>query len=172
MWEAMVTKTYPALKTFIHEAYGWRLAANKLCNTLGQNSYALDQNIYNILDSVNDTDNDTVTTVTQAAAAATTTGGTTATTTILIPPKIAAAINQLLANQTAIMSQMGEISFAQDPAQATQRFMPCKPFQVPPIQQIAMPTQQQPFHVGAFNAGCTMGHGGGGQGQGQLGRGG
>jgi hypothetical protein len=89
---------------FIHKVYGQQLAAIELCNTLGQNKYSLDQNIYNILDGSNDMDDDTVTTVTQATAAGTTMGSTTTTTTIIIPPKIATAINQLLANQTAIMS--------------------------------------------------------------------
>jgi hypothetical protein len=94
----------------------------------GQNSYGLKQNIYIILNGANDMDDDTVTTVIQATAAATTTGRTTATTTIVIPPKIAAAINQLLANQTAIMSQMVAMSFAPAPTQATQRFVARKPF--------------------------------------------
>jgi hypothetical protein len=32
MWEAMATKTYPALKMFIHKAYGWCLTAIELHN--------------------------------------------------------------------------------------------------------------------------------------------
>jgi hypothetical protein len=110
----------------------------------------------------NNTDNNTVTTVTQATAAAMTTGSTTATTTIVIPPKIPAAIDQLLANQTAIMSQMAAMAFAPASTQATQQFVPCKPVQVPPIKQIVTPMQQQPFHTGAFNARCTTGCGDGG----------
>jgi hypothetical protein len=149
-------------QSFLHEAYGWRLSAIELHNPLGQNGYSLDQNIYHILDGPNDTNNGTVTTVTQAAAAARIMGSTTATTTINIPPEIAAAINQLLANLTAIMSQMAAMSFAPAPTQATQPFMPRKPFQIPPIQQIVMPAQQQPFYTGAFNAGRTTGRGGGG----------
>jgi hypothetical protein len=86
LWEAMATKMYLALKTFIHQAYRWHLAAIKLSNTLGQNGYGLKQNFYNILDGTNDTDNNTVTTVMQAAAAVTATGSTTATTTIVTPP--------------------------------------------------------------------------------------
>jgi hypothetical protein len=131
-WEAMVTKTYLALKTFIHKAYGRCLAAIELCNTLGQNGYGLEQNI----STSDNTDDNMVTTVTQSAAAAMTMGSITATTTIVIPPKIAAAINQLLANQTAISSQMAAMSFTPAQTQATQRFMACKPFQVPPIQQL------------------------------------
>jgi hypothetical protein len=41
-WEAMATKTYLALKTFIHEAYRRQLAAIELRNTLVQNRYSLD----------------------------------------------------------------------------------------------------------------------------------
>jgi hypothetical protein len=171
-WEAIAAKTYPALKMFIQEAYGQQLAAIKLRNTSGQNGYSLDQNIYNILDGADDKDNNTVTTVTQAAAAATTTGSTTTTTTIVIPPDIAAAINHLSSNQTAIMSQMAAMSFAPAPTQTTQSFMPRKPFQVPPIQQIVMPAQQQPFHMGAFDARPTMERGGGGHRCGQMGQGG
>jgi hypothetical protein len=69
-WEAMATKMYPALKTFIHKAYRRQLATIELRNTSRQNGYSLNQNIYNILDGTNNTDNNTVTTVTQAATAA------------------------------------------------------------------------------------------------------
>ncbi len=112
-----------------------------------------------------------MTTVRQAAAAATTTDGPPQPP-LSSPPQIAAAINQLSANQTTIMSQMVAMSFTPAPTQTHQRWVPRKPFQVPPIQQIVMPTQQQPFHVSAFNARHTTGHGGGGQGQGWMGRGG
>jgi hypothetical protein len=129
---------------FIHKAYGWRLTAIELRNTLGQKGYGLEQNIYNILDGTNDTDNHTVTAVMQAPAAATTMGRTvnTANTTIVIPPKITAAIYQLLANQTANMLQMAATPFTPAPTQATRQFVACKPFQVPPIQQPAIPMQQ------------------------------
>ncbi len=51
-WEAITTKTYPALKTFIHEAYTHRLTALQLRNTTGTQGYAPhnNQNMYNILD--------------------------------------------------------------------------------------------------------------------------
>jgi hypothetical protein len=103
-------KMYPALKRFIHEAYGWQLAAIELRNTSGQNRYSPDQNIYNTLDGANDTDNDTVTTVTQAAAAAMATGSTTTTTTIVIPPEITAAINQPLEVQSKMIFMGHQIS--------------------------------------------------------------
>ncbi len=64
------------------------------------------------------------------------------------------------------------MSFTPAPTQATQQFVAYKPFQVPPIQKLAMSMQQQPFHVGAFNAGCSTGCGGGGQGRGRMGQGG
>ncbi len=38
-WETQTIKTYPALKTFIHEAYTRRLNAMELCNTSGQVGY-------------------------------------------------------------------------------------------------------------------------------------
>jgi hypothetical protein len=39
-WEAVTPKTYPALKTFIHGAYGRHLTAMALRSTSGQNGYA------------------------------------------------------------------------------------------------------------------------------------
>jgi hypothetical protein len=70
-WEAKATKTYPALKTFIHKAYGWRLTAMALRSMAGQNGYAL-QTIYNVMEGRdNNTNDETITTITQMAAAMT-----------------------------------------------------------------------------------------------------
>ncbi len=44
-WEAMTPKTYPAPKTFIHEAYSHRLTAMVLCSMSGQNGYAQPDNL-------------------------------------------------------------------------------------------------------------------------------
>ncbi len=163
----MATKTYLALKTFIHEAYGWRLTVIELRNTSRQNIYGLEQNIYNILDSANNTDNNTVTTVTQVATMAENTAITLNTADTvqtnasnIIPPEIAAAINYLLSNQTAMMSWMAVLAFTPAPTQTTHRYVARKPFQVPPIQQLAIPTQQPSFQAGAFTAGCSAGRGG------------
>jgi hypothetical protein len=60
---------------------------------------------------------------------------------LTINTDIAAVINQLLANQTIIMTQMAALSFAQEPAQHPWRFVAQDVFQVPPIQQLAIPTQ-------------------------------
>jgi hypothetical protein len=72
-WEAMATKTYPALKTFFQEAYGCRLTMIELRSMTGQNGYT-NNNIYNAFETNdNNTDNDTVTTsamVPQTAAEA------------------------------------------------------------------------------------------------------
>ncbi len=38
-WEAMPVKTYPILKTFIHEAYSRHLTSIQLHNTAGQQGY-------------------------------------------------------------------------------------------------------------------------------------
>ncbi len=149
MWEASAIKTYQALKTFFHEAYGQCLTAMALRSTSGQNGYST-QNMYNMLEGNNDTNEDTVTTITQTAAATTTTG-TTPTVGTAINVEITAAINQLLANQFAIMMQMATMSFAQALAQSTCQFVPRNTFQVPPIQQVAIPMQQG-FPSGDFNA--------------------
>ena len=106
-WEAMTPKTYPALKTFIHEAYSRRLTAMALCSTSGQNGYA-HQTIYNIMEAgLDDNTNDNmVTTIMQTAVLTATTDDTTPSSGTAISAEVATAINQLLANQTAIMSQM------------------------------------------------------------------
>jgi hypothetical protein len=140
-WDAVTPKTYSALTTFIHVAYGRCLTALALCSTSGQNGYA-NETIYNIMEEGidNDTNNNTVTTITQTAALTTTTGGTTPSGGTTISAKVAAAINQLLANQTAIMSQMAAapaqmvaLSVVPPPAQKTRAYAPCKQFYVPPI---------------------------------------
>ena len=173
-WEGMAIKTYQTLKTFIHKAYGHTLTAIKLQNTSGQNGYGRDQNIYNILDGAKDTDNDMMTTVTQAAAAAAITDSTFGLAqvdrSIIISDEITAAIKQLLANQTAMMSQMAAMSFMPAPTQHTGRFVACKPFQVSPIQQLAIPTRQS-FHAGGFNSGRLAKGGNQDRGWGRGGRG-
>jgi hypothetical protein len=160
-WEAMTPKTYSALKTFIHKAYSRCLTVMVLCSTSGQNRYT-HQRIYNILEAGIDEDNDniTVTTITQTAAVTSATGITTPSSSTAISAEVAAAINQLSANQDAIMSQMAAMSFVPPPTQHTHAFVPRKPFSVPPIQQVAVPMQQPFAAMGIFNAGCRGQRGG------------
>ncbi len=91
--------------------------------------------ICNVMEGNDDTNNATVRTITQTAAV--TAAGTMATVAgmsgitsnaynLTINADIAAAINQLLANQTTIMTQMVALSFAQEPAQHTRWFVGCK----------------------------------------------
>jgi hypothetical protein len=54
------------------------------------------------------------------------------------------------------MTQMAALSFVQEPAQHTRQFVARDDFQVSPIQQLTIPTQQAPFQADAFHAG----HGG------------
>jgi hypothetical protein len=160
-WEAVTPKTYPALKTFIHGAYGRRLTAMALRSTSGQNGYA-NQTIYNIMEAGldNDTDDDTVTTVTQTAALTTTAGNATPLGITAISAEVAAATNQLSANQLAIMSQMAAtnaqmaaLSVVPPQARHTQAFAPRKQFHVPPIQQVNVPMQQPFLAIGAYPRG-------------------
>jgi hypothetical protein len=104
-WESIASKTYPALKTFFHKAYGCCLTALELRSMSGKNRY-VSQTIYNILEG-NDTDGNTVTTITQTAAtsaagpttmAAGTSGVTSNAYSLTINVNIAVAINQLLAS--------------------------------------------------------------------------
>jgi hypothetical protein len=101
-WESMPVKSYPILKTFIHEAYSRRLTAMQLRNTAGQQGY-VQQNMYNILE-VNggeDTDDDTVVMVQTVAAATATAGGSmigssyAAMSATTITAKVTAALSQL-----------------------------------------------------------------------------
>ncbi len=64
--------------------------------------------IYNVMEAGldDDTDDNTVTTVTQTAALTTTAGNAKPSGIMAISAEVAAAINQLSANQLAIMSQM------------------------------------------------------------------
>ncbi len=133
-----------------------------LSSTSGKNGYVT-QNMYNVLECNNDTNKDMVNTITQTSVVTATTG-TTPPVGPAVNADITAAIKQLAANQTSIMLQMGAMLFAQAPAQHTCQYVSHNTFQVPPIQQVAIPMQQH-FPAGDFNAG----HGGrqGGQGRGR-----
>jgi hypothetical protein len=142
-WDAITPKTYPALKTFIHEAYTRRLTAVQLRSTAGQLGYGptdpTNNNMYTILGDDDDTFSmetvaTQVTTIKQTAAMTKsgTLGSTYAATTV--PSEIAAALSQLAANQTAIMNQMVAMSVNPPPThQATF---------IPPMQPINVPWQQ------------------------------
>ena len=163
-WEATAHKTYPALKTFFHEAYGRRLTAIELRNTAGQNGYT-NNTIYNAFaNGDEDTDDDTVNTIVSIPTAVphTTTATTVAASSMGTAPgstinaEVAAAISQLSANQTAIMTQMAAMSFApphgHDPRKHQQVF------HVPPVQQLTIPVQNT-FPQAAFNGSRRGGRG-------------
>jgi hypothetical protein len=152
-WETMAVKTYPALKTFIHEAYSHQLNAMELQNMTSTLGYGpLAQNKYHMLD-MGDDDNSAmdITVTTQVAAAAMGTmaasllgQGTAAASAhpgllASINQSIAPAFNQVVQNQLVLQSQITAILFAQPPpVQAPTAFM------VPPVPQVAFP-MQQPF---------------------------
>ena len=104
-WEAVTPKTYPALKTFIAAAYTRRILSQQLHNTAGQMGYApQSHNMHAALDEDDDATTATGGTTTTLNAAAMTTGSTlTGAHTTAVSESIANAINQLSANQTAIM---------------------------------------------------------------------
>ena len=177
-WDAMPNKTYPGLKTFIHEAYTRRLTAISLRNTAGSLGYVgTNANAFAGMNSTTgeETDDDDATTVTQAAAAATTgstLGNTYATTgtSATFPAEVTAAIQQLAANQTSIMQQFAAFTVNNQPPPNR------RTIQVPPITNITVPQTQyggfQP-HTGRFQQGRGGRQGGGrGYGGGRGGRGG
>ncbi len=120
-----------------------------------------------------DPDDNTVTTITPitnvvatAATTADTLGTAQPSRLSTVNAEIAAAINQLLANQTVIMTQMAALSFMPAPANPTRGRTIAN---VPPIQQLAVLFQQR-FPAGEFSAG-RGGRRGGGCGRGHGGRG-
>jgi hypothetical protein len=131
-WEQTPNKTYPGLKTFIHEVYTRRLQSLALRTTTGQQGYAPGggTNMFNVSGSKDeDTDmaNDATTTTatqtvafTMASTLGTTYGGATT-----IPSEISLAITQLAANQLAIQQQMAVMMLAANaPAHHTQFYTP------------------------------------------------
>jgi hypothetical protein len=98
-WEQTAVKTYPGLKTFVHEAYTRRLQSLALRTTTEQQGYVPRRNnMFNVLAEQKDKEDinmvDDATTVTQTAAL--TTGSTLGNTyggTAAIPSKITTAIN-------------------------------------------------------------------------------
>ncbi len=162
MWEATTVKSYPISKTFIHEAYSRCLMAMQLRNTAGQQRY-VNQNIYNILDvdGNEDTNNNTTLTVPTVAAAMATmgnTGGSTyaASTVLTITAEVMAAINQMSANQTAIMQHLAAMNIS--PPQS----IAAPAFNVPPIQSVTIPNQNG-YTGGGFNQGRSNAQRGGQQ---------
>jgi hypothetical protein len=121
-WEAMPNKTYNSFELFVHGAYVHQLVAIQL-HTMGQHSYVANQHshiMYNVLEdgaSVTD-DNGSVAMITQQTAANITAGSTPGNTYAALlstanpspSPNnyaaVAAAINLLSANQTAMWSHM------------------------------------------------------------------
>jgi hypothetical protein len=151
-WEVTTAKTYPILKMFIHEAYSRCLTTMQLRNTVGQQGY-VNQNIYNILDidGKEDTDNNTTITVPAVAAAMETAGvpgGSTfaPTTASIIAAKVMTAINQLSANQMAIMQHIAAMNIS--PPQT----IAAPAFNVPPIHSVSISTQHG-YAGGSFNQG-------------------
>jgi hypothetical protein len=166
-WDQTPNKTYPGLKTFIHEAYTRRLQSLALRTMTGQQGYAPGggTNMFTILerkDEDTDTADDaTTTTATQTGAFTTaSTLGTTYGGATTIPSGISLAITQLAANQLTIQQQMAAMTLAANaPAHHTQ-------FHIPPIQNMG----QQPF-AGAAQGIFNTGRGRGGCQRGGRGRG-
>jgi hypothetical protein len=104
-WEAITPKTYPALKIFIGRAYLRCILAQQLCNTAGQMGYTrMKQNMYASLGD-NDDDDMTATDNTIMNMAALTTGSS-ITAANTVHELVINAINQLNANQAALVQQM------------------------------------------------------------------
>ena len=121
------------MKLFFHKRYTKRLTAISMNATSGQQGYTT-SNQYGLFNMVQDADSTSTDGTTHTAAAATTTvppppistmGQTFASNTT--SPELTNAIAQLVANQTAMMSQMAFLLFAPTS---------------PPVPHIMVPTQQ------------------------------
>ncbi len=160
--DTMPNKMYPILKTFMHEAYTRRLRSIQLRNMAGQQGYMQNpiNNMYNVFGEGDDEVMDNNATTTQTAALAMT-GSTldgasnAATSTATIPSEVSAAINQLLANQTAMMNQITAMQLSPPPPA-------CHTGQgqlhVPPIQWLNIPVPQA-YAGGSFQPGQGGGKG-------------
>ena len=139
------------LKTFVQECYTRRLNASSI--TSGAHGYV--QNAFAVLQDDSDAEDDDVQTVITQMAALTTQSQLTATTTADNSASVAAAINQLNANQQAMQQQ-----FAAFTTQRNTTYQPAPAIQ-PPNTQFSIP------NMATFN---TAGRGGGGR-RGGYGRG-
>jgi hypothetical protein len=186
MWESTTIKTYPALKTFIHEAHSCCLNLMKLRNTSSSLGYTMPAHtMYHVLDIGKDDNYDiTVATVAAAAVAMTTSllGQGTAASSLhpglitAINQSITPAFNQVVQNQTILQHQIAALSMAQP--LWTQA--PVHLYIVPPILHVAFPMQQpfqahmqqQQYHqINGFGCGQRGQFQGGRGGQGSQGRG-
>ena len=86
-----------------------------------------------------------------------------------ISAKVAAAINQLSANQTTMMAQMAVMAMVPPTAPHTRAFVPRETFHVPPIPQVAVPMHQPFVAQGGYSMGPRGRRGGRGQGRGRRG---
>ena len=145
-WEDVAIKSWPVMKVFFHKRYTKRLTAISMNTTSGQHGYTT-SNQYWLFNTVHDADSTSTDGTVHTAAAATTTippppgssmGQTFATHT---SPKLTNAIAQLVANQTAMMSQIASLSFAPTSA---------------PVPHVIIPTQQTfTGRGGRGGAGCS-----------------
>jgi hypothetical protein len=117
------------LKTFIQECYTRRLNASSI--TSGAHGYV--QNAFNVLQEESKEEDDDVQTVITQMAALTTQSQLTATTMAGTSALVAAAINQLNANQQAMQQQ-----FAAFTTQRNTTYQPAPAMQ-PPITQFSIP---------------------------------
>jgi hypothetical protein len=146
-WDVITPKTYPALKTFFHEAYNRRLNAIDLQNTSGALEYAPAQNMYNVLEYGNDDDSTTDGSMITAVqppglsteAASSLGGGQSMANSAVqlmaaINQSIAPVFNQVVQNQATLQQQIAALSVGQNHPVA----------QAHPVHQVAFP-MQQPF---------------------------
>jgi hypothetical protein len=131
------------LKIFVQECYTRRLNASSI--TSGAQGYV--QNAFAVLQEESEEEDDDVQTVITQMAALTTQSQLTANTTAENSASVAAAINQLNANQQAMQQQ-----FAAFTTQRNTTYQPAPMMQQPPITQFSIP------NMASFN---TTGRGGG-----------
>ena len=138
-WDAVVGKTWPALKTFVQAAFQRRLVATGLRNTSGQQGYAANQNAFQAFETHDDSSVDTTTTI--IAPTANTSGSTLGQTyqAATVPDELAAAIRTIADNQQALYQHIAPLS-QQMAALSHQDSQRQAAFPHPPIAQLQVPS--------------------------------
>ena len=141
-WDAVVAKSWPALKTFVQQAYQRRLVASGLRNTSGQQGYTTHQNAFQAFETNDESSVDTIGTAIPPTTA--TTGSTLGQTyqASTVPTELAAAIKTIADNQHALYQhiaplsqQMAALSYQDTQRRSSGQIAPPPP----PIHQLTVP---------------------------------
>jgi hypothetical protein len=143
-WEAVQNKMWLLLNTFVHSAYACKLVANNLRNMTGQLGYVQPtHNMYNVLETVQLSNDATI--IMQMVAAATTgstLGSRYQTATSPVPHELTTAIITLAANQQLLFQHIALLTqHMAAMSLLSQQLMQLRQlaFHAPPVQHLTIP---------------------------------